>query len=465
MRRDFFWGDIVEDTISAICTAAGAAGVGIVRLSGADAIAVADKIFCAANGKRLTQAAGGTIHFGHVKNFSGEVVDEALALVMRAPKSYTRENVVELQCHGSSVALREVLKLTFAAGARPAEHGEFTKRAFLNGRIDLTQAQAVLDVIQAKTSAALTVAQNQLAGKTSETLRSIRRAILNSVAHIEATIDFPEDDLDDVILREVDENISAQIEQLNAMLKNQSAGKILRDGLETAIIGKPNVGKSSLLNFFAKTERAIVTDIPGTTRDIIEEFVNVGGIPLKIIDTAGIRASGDAVEQIGIARARDCARRAELILALFDGSRPLDAEDAEIFKLLTNRNALILLTKADLPPVTTVDMLAKKIPAAQIFGLSLRSGIGVDELMSAIGERVGAIDFEMSFVRDEREANLLRRAMNHLREAQETIRLNVGVDFVSIDLHAALECLSELTGESVGEDVLNEIFSKFCIGK
>ena len=232
-------------------------------------------------GKRLTQAAGGTIHFGHVKNFSGAVVDEALALVMRAPKSYTRENVIELQCHGSSVALREVLKLTFEAGARPAERGEFTKRAFLNGRIDLTQAQAVLDVIQAKTSAALTVAQNQLAGKTSETLREIRRAILNSAAHIEATIDFPEDDLDAVILREVDENISAQIERLNAMLKNQSAGKILRDGLETAIIGKPNVGKSSLLNFFAKTDRAIVTDIPGTTRDSIEEFVNVGGIPLK----------------------------------------------------------------------------------------------------------------------------------------------------------------------------------------
>ena len=455
----------MEDTISAIATAAGAAGVGIVRISGENALAVADKIFFALNGKLLTQVDGGRSVFGHVKNFSGEVVDEAIALVMRAPKSYTRENVVELQCHGGSVVLREVLKLTFAAGARPAERGEFTKRAFLNGRIDLTQAQAVLDVIQAKTSAALTVAQNRLAGKTSKTIGEIRRAILHSAAHIEAIIDFPEDDLDAVTLTAVDENISAQIEKLNALLKNQSTGKILREGLETAIIGKPNVGKSSLLNFFAKTERAIVTDIPGTTRDSIEEFVNVGGVPLKIIDTAGIRNSGDAVEKIGIARARDCAQHAELILALFDGSRPLDAEDEEIFKLLPDRNALILLTKVDLPPVTTAGLLAKKIPAAQIVELSLKSGAGTDKLLSAIGERVGKIDFEMSFVRDEREADLLRRTVNHLREAQETIRLNVGIDFVSIDLRAALECLSELTGESVREDVLNEIFSKFCIGK
>ena len=449
------------ETISAISTAAGAAGVGIIRLSGEDSIAIAEKIF----DRPLSRVGHGKIIFGHVKNFSGAVVDEAIALVMRAPKSYTREDVVELQCHGGSVVLREVLRLTFEAGARPAERGEFTKRAFLNGRIDLTQAQAVLDVIQAKTTAALTVAQNQLAGKTSETLKEIRRAILNSVAHIEATIDFPEDDLDAVTLAAVNENISAQIFKLNELLKNRAEGKILREGLETAIIGKPNVGKSSLLNFFAKSERAIVTDIPGTTRDSLEEFVNVGGIPLKIIDTAGIRNSGDAVEKIGIARAKDCAQRAELILALFDGSRVLDEEDEEIFKLLTERDALLVLTKIDLPPVTTAAHLAKKIPAAHVLEISLKSGAGTEKFLRAISERVGAIDFEMSFVRDEREANLLRRAVEHLRAAQETIRLNVGSDFVSIDLRAALECLSSVTGESVAEDVLNEIFSKFCVGK
>ena len=448
-----------EDTISAIATATGAAGVGIIRLSGEDSIAIAEKIF----DKPLTEDR--KIIFGHVKNFSGEVVDEAIVLIMRAPKSYTKENVVELQCHGGSVVLREVLKLTFEAGARPAERGEFTKRAFLNGRIDLTQAQAVLDVIQAKTSAALSVAQNQLAGKTSKTIREIRRAILNSLAHIEATIDFPEDDLDAVTLQEVDKNISAQSVKLNEFLKNQAMGKILREGLETAIIGKPNVGKSSLLNFFVKTERAIVTDIPGTTRDSIEEFVNIDGIPLKIIDTAGIRNSSDAVERIGIERAKTCAEHAELILALFDSSRALDEEDEEIFKLLPNRDAIILLTKIDLPQVTNAAQIAKKIPAAQVIEISLKSGAGTDKLLNVITERVGTIDFEMSFVRDEREANLLRRAVNHLHEAQKTIRLNYGIDFVSIDLRTALECLSELTGEAVDEDIINEIFSKFCIGK
>ena len=454
-----------EETISAIATAAGAAGVGIIRLSGADAIAIADKIFFAVNGKSLAQSDDRKIIFGHVKNFSGEVVDEVIALIMRAPKSYTKENVVELQCHGGNVVLREILKLTFKAGARPAERGEFTKRAFLNGRIDLTQAQAVLDVIQSKTAAALKVAQNQLAGKTSKEIREIRQAIINSAAHIDAIIDFPEDDLDDVTLNQVDKNISAQIERLEKFLANQTAGKILREGLNTAIIGKPNVGKSSLLNFFAKTERAIVTEIPGTTRDSIEEFVNVGGIPLKIIDTAGIRNSNDMVEQIGIARAKNCAQNAELILALFDSSRPLDDEDDEIFKLLPNRDAIIILTKIDLPQVTTAAQIAKKIPAAQVIEISLKSGAGTDKLLSAITERVGKIDFEMSFVRNEREANLIRQAVEHLREAQETIRKNIGIDFVSIDLRAALECLSSVTGESVGEDVINEIFSKFCVGK
>ena len=448
----------MSETISAIATAAGNSGVGIIRLSGDDSIVIAEKIF------DRSLDADRKIFFGHVRNFSGKIVDEAIAFVMRAPKSYTRENVVELQCHGGSQVLREVLKLTFEAGARPAERGEFTKRAFLNGRLDLTQAQAVLDVIQAKTSAALQVAQNRLAGKTSKKISEIRRAILNSVAHIEAAIDFPEDDLDDVTLSAVDKNISAQIEKLDELLKNQTEGKILREGLETAIIGKPNVGKSSLLNFFAKTERAIVTDIPGTTRDSIEEFVNVGGVPLKIIDTAGIRNSSDAVEKIGIARAKNCARQAELILALFDGSRALDDEDEEIFKLLPGRDAIILLTKIDLPRVTSAENILEKI-SAPVIEISLKSGEGTENLLCAIHERVGTIDFEMSFVRDEREADLLRRAVNHLFDAQKTIRANVGLDFVSIDLRAALECLSELISEIVGEDVLNEIFSKFCIGK
>ena len=449
----------MEDTISAISTAPGAAGVGIIRLSGKNSIQIAQKIF----DKPII--GDRKIIFGHIKDFSGKIIDEVIVLVMRAPKSYTKEDVIEIQCHGGAVVLREVLKLTFMAGARPAERGEFTKRAFLNGRIDLTQAQAVLDVIQAKTAAALSVAQNNLSGNSSKKIREIRQNILNSLAHIEATIDFPEDDIDNVISKEIFKNISAQIDRLNKFLENQTAGKILREGLDTAIIGKPNVGKSSLLNFFSDSERAIVTEIPGTTRDNIEEFVNIGGFPLKIIDTAGIRNSNDLVEQIGIERAKNCAQNAKFILALFDSSRILDDNDFEIFNIIKNRDSIVILTKIDLPTVTTPEIIKKNLPTTQIIPISLKNSTGTDNLLAEIKNHVGNIDFEMNFVRDEREANLIRHAINHLQAAQETIAKNIGIDFVSIDLHAALENLSELTGESVSEDVINEIFSKFCIGK
>ena len=453
-----------NETISAIATATGSAGIGIIRLSGKTAIEIADKIFCAANHKKLRDVDAGRIIFGHVKDFDGEIIDEVIILIMRAPKSYTKEDVVEIQCHGGSEVLREILNLTFKAGARPAERGEFTKRAFLNGRIDLSQAQAVLDVIQAKTSAALNIAQNRLSGKTSKKISDIRQNILNVLAHIDALIDFPEDDIDDVILNEMDEKISAQIDELEKFLKNRRQGKILREGLSTAIIGKPNVGKSSLLNFLTDSDRAIVTEIPGTTRDSIEEFVNIGGVPLKIIDTAGIRNSGDVVEQIGIDRARDVAANAELILALFDGSRPLTDEDEEIFKLLKPDASIILITKSDLPQVVTSAQIEKFSPEKVIL-ISTKNSAGIDELLTEITKKVGVIDVESTFVRDEREADILRRAVNHLNSARETIKSDVGIDFVSIDLRAALELFGEITGETVTEDVINEIFSKFCIGK
>ncbi|MBR5913218.1 MAG: tRNA uridine-5-carboxymethylaminomethyl(34) synthesis GTPase MnmE [Selenomonadaceae bacterium] len=443
-----------NETISAIATAAGLSGVGIVRISGENSIEIADKIFCAANHKKLCDVEDRKIIFGYVTDFDGKILDEVIILLMRAPKSYTKENVVEIQSHGGSEVLREILNLTFQAGARPAERGEFTKRAFLNGRIDLSQAQAVLDVIQAKTSAALNIAQNRLSGKTSKKIREIREKILNVLAHIDALIDFPEDDIDAVTLKDIDEKISAQIEELKKFLKNQRQGKILREGLSTAIIGKPNVGKSSLLNYLTDSERAIVTEIPGTTRDSIEEFINIGGIPLKIIDTAGIRNSGDIVEKIGIDRAREVAKNAELILALFDSSRPLTDEDEEIFKLL-KPDSIILLTKSDLPQKNFIDGIK----------ISTKTGAGIDKLLEKISEKVGKIDYEMDFIRDEREADIFRRAIKNLESARETIKNNVGIDFVSVDLQAALELCGELTGESVTEDVINEIFSKFCIGK
>ena len=443
-----------NETISAIATATGSAGVGIIRLSGVDSIEIADKIFCAANRQKLCDIDDRKIIFGHVKNFDGKIIDEVIILLMRAPKSYTKENVVEIQCHGGIEVLREILNLTFQAGARPAERGEFTKRAFLNGRIDLTQAQAVLDVIQAKTSTALNIAQNRLSGKTSKKIRDIRQKILNVLAHIDALIDFPEDDIDDVILNEIDKKISAQIDELNKILKNYRQGKILREGLSTAIIGKPNVGKSSLLNYLTDSERAIVTEIPGTTRDIIEEFINIGGIPLKIIDTAGIRNSSDFVEKIGINRAKEIAQNAELVLALFDCSSELTEEDEEILKILRS-DSIILLTKCDLPQKNFMDGIK----------ISTKTGEGIEKLLEEITKKVGAIDSEMDFVSDEREADILRRAVKNLESARETVKSNVGIDFVSIDLRTALELFGEITGESVTEDVINEIFSKFCIGK
>lgn len=444
-----------EETISAIATAIGTAGIGVIRMSGEDSLEIAEKIF----DKPITTARDRSVIFGHVLDAAGGVIDEAIILVMRAPKSYTKENVVEIQCHGGAEVLREVLSRTFEAGARPAERGEFTKRAFLNGRLDLTQAQAVLDVIQAKTSTALTVAQNQLSGKTSKKIRAIRTAILDVLAHIEALIDFPEDDISEIFLSDIDSQIVAQIDEIKIFLDNQKSGRILREGLETAIIGKPNVGKSSLLNFLTESERAIVTDIPGTTRDSIEEFVNLGGVPLKIIDTAGIRNSDNPVEQIGIERAKVCAARAELILALFDSSRELSAEDFQILQLIENRNAITLVTKSDLPQLIDTSKLPNPIP------ISVKKNSGVDKFLAAINQKVGNLNAEMNFVRDEREADLLRRAIKNLQDARATLQQNIGVDFISIDLRAALELLSELTGESVTDDVINQIFSKFCIGK
>lgn len=453
-----------EDTISAIATATGNSGIGIVRISGNDAIEIAKKVFFPLNYKNLSDLHGKTAIFGHVKNFDGKIIDEAIALIMRAPKSYTKENVVEIQSHGGNVVLREILKLTLKAGSRLAERGEFTKRAFLNGRIDLSQAQAVLDVIQAKTSTALDVAQNRLAGKTSKKIHEIRREILEILAHIEAVIDFPEDDIDEVFIDKIQEKISIQYEKIENLLKTWHNGKILREGLETAIIGKPNVGKSSLLNFLTETDRAIVTEIPGTTRDSIEEFINIQGIPFKIIDTAGIRNSENLVEQIGIERAKNYAKNAELILALFDGSKNLSAEDEEIFSLLNGKNAIILLTKSDLPQILTADNI-KNFTDKKIIPVSTKTGAGMKKLFDAIFEKIGMIDSENIFVRDEREADLLRRALKHLQEAKDTSEKNIGIDFISIDLRSVLELLSEITGESVSEDVLNEIFSKFCIGK
>ena len=455
------------DTISAIATAQGEGGIGIIRLSGEQAIAIAEKMFRPAGGKALSDYASHRAVYGRIVDEAGQVIDEAMVLIMKAPHSYTKEDVVELQCHGGVMPLRKTLALTYAHGARPAEGGEFTKRAFLNGRLDLSQAQAVMDIITAKTDRSLKMATGHLTGAFSAKIKSFRQEILGQIAHLEAAIDFPEDEVDDVVTESVAEKVVEVRNNIAKLIKTVGTGRILRDGLMTAIVGKPNVGKSSLLNALLQEERAIVTDIPGTTRDSIEEYANVGDVPLRIIDTAGIRATEDVVEKIGVEKARQMVSEAALVLALFDGSRPLDSEDEEILSLLAGRDAIVLLNKSDLQSVVTAEGLSAKanVPVIEI---STKENHGLDTLVQAIQDKVygGAVAAdEGSFVSDERQANLLRQADVHLAAALQTIEAGMGLDFISIDLRSAWEKLGEITGDTVGEDIIDEIFSKFCIGK
>ena len=455
------------DTISAIATAQGEGGIGIIRLSGEQAIAIAEKMFRPASGKALSDYAIHRAVYGRIVDEAGQVIDEAMVLIMKAPHSYTKEDVVELQCHGGVMPLRKTLELTYQHGARPAEGGEFTKRAFLNGRLDLSQAQAVMDIITAKTDRSLKMATGHLTGAFSAKIKSFRQEILGQIAHLEAAIDFPEDEVDDVVTESVAEKVVEVRNNIAKLIKTAGTGRILRDGLMTAIVGKPNVGKSSLLNALLQEERAIVTDIPGTTRDSIEEYANVGGVPLRIIDTAGIRATEDVVEKIGVEKARQMVSEAALVLALFDGSRPLDSEDEEILSLLAGRDAIVLLNKSDLQSVVTAEVLSAKANVS-VIEISTKENHGLDTLVQAIQDKVygGAVAAdEGSFVSDERQANLLRQADVHLAAALTTIEAGMGLDFISIDLRSAWEKLGEITGDTVGEDIIDEIFSKFCIGK
>ena len=441
-----------QDTIAAIATAPGAAGIGIIRVSGAETLAVADRVFAAASGTPLAKTPGGRAVYGHIVGEHAETIDEAIALVMRAPHSYTREDVVELQCHGGSTVLRRVLGLVLAHGARLSERGEFTKRAFLSGRLDLSQAQAVMDVVSARTDRALSVAESHLAGHFSGRIQAMRDRCLAMIAHLEAAIDFPEDDIDDIAIDEVERGVTDIRTDIRKLLATAHTGRILRDGLLTAIIGKPNVGKSSLLNALLREDRAIVTDIPGTTRDSIEET-----------------AATDAVERIGVEKARDYASRAALVLALFDGSQPLTDEDREILSLIEGRQAIVLLNKADLGTVTTAATIRdafSSLSTVPILSISTKDERGFDELTTAITRIAGITETpEESYVSGERDAALLHAADDHLRAALETIGRGLSADFISIDLRSAWEKLGEITGETVGEDIIDEIFSRFCIGK
>lgn len=461
--------NLVDDTISAVATAAGEGGIGIVRISGPEAASVAGRLFRGIKGRtvqalRPFQAAYGVI----VEPQSGEPVDEVLLLRMQAPHSYTREDVVEIHCHGGMMPLRRILDLTLTYGCRLAEPGEFTKRAFLNGRLDLSQAEAVIDVIQAKTETSLKLAVGHLGGDLSRQVSAFREDLLGLIAHLEATIDFPEEDIDELGLQQTADGVFRLSQAIDRLLATANAGRILRDGLRTVIIGKPNVGKSSLLNALVQYERAIVTDIPGTTRDTIEEYISIQGIPLRLIDTAGIRPTADLVERIGVDRARDVTAQADLILLMLDRSMPLTEEDKEVLSLLAGRKAFILINKSDLPAVWDQAVINDVINQHAVIDLSVRTGDGLAELEAAIVKMVYTEQTgqrEQAFVSNVRHIAALRAVKEHLAGAAETINAAMPPDCIVIDLRSAWEKLGEISGDTVGEDILDEIFSRFCIGK
>ena len=459
---------MTEDTISQIATPHGAGGIGIIRVSGGDALGVARRVFRPAAGGTLGDIAPYTARYGHIVAADGTVIDECILLYMRAPHSYTGEDTAELQCHGGAVVLREVLLRTWEVGARPAEAGEFTKRAFLHGRLDLARAEGVMELIAAKSTRAARAARERLAGAFSHAVTDIRTQILGAVAHIEAGIDFPEDDIPAASAEHLAAEIDAASAAVRRLLVGADTGRILRDGVKTVIVGRPNVGKSSLLNALLGMERAIVTDVPGTTRDIIEEEISVAGIPLRLLDTAGLRAAEDAVEQIGVARTEQHLMDAELILAVFDASEPLTAED---YALLTRLSAaaadiIILCSKEDRPSVlSTADFSAV---AAPVLRISAQEGTGLDALREEIAEHIIRREGDLSdgaLPNKEREIEALRRTEAHLTAAAETLAADLGTDFVSIDLRAAYDALGEILGETVDTDLIDRIFSEFCIGK
>ena len=458
---------MTEDTISQTATAPGAGGIGIIRMSGAQALPIARRVFRPAAGGALGDMAPYTARYGHITAADGSVIDECILLYMRAPHSYTGEDTVELQCHGGRVVLREVLLRTWEAGARPAEAGEFTKRAFLNGRLDLARAEGVMELIAAKSARAANAARARIEGAFSAEIAAVRQRLLGAIARIEASIDFPEDDLPEVHTAVLSADVEEASAAVRRLLAGADAGRVLREGVKTVIVGRPNVGKSSLLNALLGTERAIVTDLPGTTRDVIEEEIIIEGIPLRLLDTAGLRAAEDAVEQIGVRRTEEHLADAELVLAVFDASAALTDEDRDLLARLQNTAAdiLVLCNKEDRSAVLTVADFALDAP---VLTISAREGTGLDALRAAIAAHAAAREGELSdgaLPNKERETDALRRAAGHLDEAAAALAADMGTDFVSIDLRAAYDILGEILGETADTDLIDRIFSEFCIGK
>ena len=458
-----------QDTIAAISTAVSNSGIGIIRISGKDAVAVADRVYRSRGGKkRLADQPTHTIHYGYIVD-QGETVDEVLVMLMRGPKSFTAEDTVEVNCHGGVYAMKRVLDVVLKNGARPAEPGEFTKRAFLNGRIDLSQAESVMDVIQAKNEYALKSSLQQLKGAVRTAIEELRSRILYQTAFIESALDDPEHISLDGYPDRLSEEVHELQEALLELIASSENGRILKEGIRTVILGKPNAGKSSLLNALVGEERAIVTDIAGTTRDALEETIAFQGITLNLIDTAGIRETEDVVEKIGVGRAIEKAGEADLILCVFDAARPLDENDREILKVIKGKKAILLLNKTDLA-VTLQETKLQELTGGRypVVSVSAKEQTGLSKLTEQIHSLFyhGEISVQDElYITNARQKHALRDAAEGLQRVQESISLGMPEDFYSIDLLAAYEALGTITGETVGEDLVNEIFSRFCMGK
>ncbi|MDP2167719.1 MAG: tRNA uridine-5-carboxymethylaminomethyl(34) synthesis GTPase MnmE [Thermodesulfovibrionales bacterium] len=453
-----------DDTIAAVSTPAGEAGIGIVRLSGKDAVDIAERIFSPAGGKSLREAKSHRILYGFIKApETGEAVDEALVTVMRAPRTYTREDVVEINCHGGYIPLSRVLELTLKHGARLAGPGEFTKRAFLNGRLDLSQAEAVIDLIRAKTDTAERVALEQLRGSLGKRINALREGLLEISSQIEAGIDFPEEEIEPSGIGEIEAGLKRIVSELSAMSKTYEEGRFLREGVRAAIVGKPNVGKSSLLNRLLQRDRAIVTEMPGTTRDVIEEYLNINGLPVRVMDTAGIREAHDMAESEGVRRSLQAIADADIVIALIDGSAPLSGEDMEVIEKIKGKKSITAINKCDLPQAEL------KLPAGlNPLRLSAKTEEGIEGLKSAIFNscvKGAAAAAESVIVTNIRHKTAIEGASERLNAALSAISEDRPLEIISLELRDGMNLMAEITGAITTEDILQRIFSAFCVGK
>jgi tRNA modification GTPase len=459
----------MEDTIAAIATPFGEGGIGIIRISGERSKDILYQIFVPAYGDKETPIENRRFNYGHILSLNHEqVIDEVLCVYMKAPSTYTREDIVEIHCHGSVVSLRRTLSLVLNCGARLAEPGEFTKRAFLNGRIDLSQAEAVIDVIKAKTEKSFEVAMNQMEGHLSRTIRDLRKALMDLLVQLAVNIDYSEEDIEELTYDEIIKCISTIGDKVQDLLNTETSGRMLRDGLKVTIVGKPNVGKSSLLNALLKEARAIVTAIPGTTRDPIEEVLSIEGIPVLITDTAGIHTTEDYIEQIGIEKTKAAISRADLIIFMVDGSEPLREEDYAIAEQIGDRGVIILLNKRDLGKRVSEEQLIQRLPQAVFIDTSILEQKGVKELEDQIVAMVygGEVSQEQSdVVTSARQQDLLSKAQSDLLDALKMATKQEAMDFIEVDVRHAWELLGDIIGETVTEDIINQVFERFCLGK